>query len=156
MTWSRQSLALAIATAAGAGYAPVAPGTFGSAAGLLIWAITPAGWGLQVTLAAVLFVAGSWSGTEAERYLRTTDPGLVVIDEVLGMVVTLAFISPLTWRGALVGFFLFRLFDIVKPFPVRRLEQLPGGVGIMADDFGAAIYANLALRACLWLLPSLR
>jgi phosphatidylglycerophosphatase A len=73
----------------------------------------------------------------------------------MGMVVTLALI-PVTWPGALVGFLLFRLFDIVKPFPVRRLEQLPAGVGIMADDLGAAIYANLALRACLWLLPSLR
>ena len=74
----------------------------------------------------------------------------MVIDEVMGMLITL-FLNPVGWWGALGGFLLFRLFDVIKPWPSNRLEQLHGGVGVMADDGMAAIYANLALRAGLWL-----
>ena len=84
----------------------------------------------------------------AERHFASTDPGPVVIDEVLGMLVTL-FLNPVGWVGAFLGFLLFRLSDIVKPFPANKLEQLHGGIGVMADDLMAAIYANLALRAAL-------
>ncbi len=80
--------------------------------------------------------------------MRSTDPGPVVIDEVLGMLVTL-FLNPVGWSGAILGFLLFRASDIIKPYPANRLEQLHGGVGVMADDLMAAIYANLALRAIL-------
>jgi phosphatidylglycerophosphatase A len=83
---------------------------------------------------------------------RDRNPGPVVIDEVLGMLLTLAFI-PVGLSGALAGFVLFRIFDVIKPFPADRLERLHGGLGIMADDAMAGIYANLCLRLLIWLVP---
>jgi phosphatidylglycerophosphatase A len=142
-------LALACATVLGVGYAPIAPGTFGSAAGLVAWYLLPASGTAQLVAIIVVFVLGSWSGTVAEHHFDRPDPGYVVIDEVAGMLVTL-FLVPVGWVGAVVAFFLFRLFDIVKPYPANRLERLPGGVGIMADDVMAGIYANVALRLCVW------
>jgi phosphatidylglycerophosphatase A len=143
-------VALALATSAGIGYIPFAPGTFGSLAGLLLWWLLPASWGVQLVVIASLFVLGSWSAGVAERHFSSTDPGPVVIDEVMGMLVTL-FLSPVGWIGATIGFLLFRASDIVKPYPANHLERLHGGVGVMADDLMAAIYANLALRAGLGL-----
>jgi phosphatidylglycerophosphatase A len=139
---------LAIATVFGVGYAPVAPGTFGSAAGLLLWWLLPASTVTHVIVIVALFAAGSWSGSIAERHFGRTDPGQVVIDEVMGMLITL-FLNPVGWIGAVLGFFMFRVFDVIKPYPSDRLERLHGGVGVMADDGMAAIYANLALRAAL-------
>jgi phosphatidylglycerophosphatase A len=144
-------LGLAVATSLGVGYVPVASGTFGSAAGLVLWALLPSTLVVQATAIVVLFVVGSWSGSVAERHFGRTDPGEVVVDEVMGMLLTL-FLTGVGWTGAVAGFFLFRIFDIVKPFPARRLEHLPGGVGVMADDAMAAIYANIALRAALALI----
>jgi len=140
-------LALACATVGYAGYVPIAPGTAGSAIGLVVYAaVRTAGSPIVEGLAMVVVaVIGVWASGMAERYFRAVDPGPVVIDEVLGMLITLAFI-PVGWSGALAGFLLFRLFDIVKPFPSGRLERLPGGVGVMADDAMAAVYANLTLR----------
>ena len=92
-------------------------------------------------------------GSLGERYFGGIDPGPVVIDEVLGMLVTLAFI-PVGWSGALAGFFIFRVFDVIKPYPANRLEKFHGGVGIMADDAMAGVYANIALRLLMWLLPA--
>jgi phosphatidylglycerophosphatase A len=138
-------LGLAIATSFGVGYAPIASGTWGSAAGLLLWALLPSDSTTQAVWIVGLFVAGSWAAGVTERHYGRTDPGEVVVDEVMGMLVTL-FLTGVGWGGALAGFFLFRIFDIVKPFPARRLEHLPGGVGVMADDAMAAIYANIALR----------
>jgi phosphatidylglycerophosphatase A len=97
---------------------------------------------------ALLFAIGSWSGSVAERHFGANDPGQVVIDEVMGMLITL-FLNPVGWAGAAGAFLLFRIADIVKPFPANRLERLPGGIGVMADDGMAAIYANLALRLIL-------
>ena len=142
---SRPIAALALATAFGVGYVPVAPGTFGSAVGLLLWLALPSSRVLQASAIAILFAAGAWAGSAAERHFGRTDPGPVVVDEVMGMLMTL-FMNPVGWVGAGAGFLIFRLLDIIKPFPARRLEQLPGGIGIMADDAMAAIYANLALR----------
>jgi len=79
----------------------------------------------------------------------------VVLDEVVGMLLTLAFI-PLTWSGIAAGFLLFRLLDIVKPPPARQLETLPGGLGIMMDDVMAGIYGNIALRLLIYLVPAIR
>jgi phosphatidylglycerophosphatase A len=140
--------ALAIATSLGVGYIPFAPGTFGSAAGLLLWWALPAASTAQAAAILALFAVGSWSGSVAERHFGKTDPGQVVIDEVMGMLITL-FLNPVGWMGAIGAFFLFRVFDIVKPPPARQLEGLHGGVGVMADDAMAAIYANLVLRAAL-------
>jgi len=138
-------LGLAVATSLGVGYVPVASGTFGSAAGLVLWAVLPSILVVQATAIVVLFVVGSWSGSVAERHFGRTDPGEVVVDEVMGMLLTL-FLTGVGWTGAVAGFFLFRIFDIVKPFPARRLEHLPGGIGVMADDAMAAIYANITLQ----------
>ena len=142
----RPIVALAMSTVLGVGYAPFAPGTFGSAAGLVLWWMLPASPIAQLVAIVLLFAIGSWSGTVAEHYFGMVDPSAVVIDEVMGMLVTL-FMNPVGWRGALVGFLLFRIADVVKPYPAGRLERLPGGVGVMADDGMAAAYANLALRA---------
>ena len=144
-----------IATVAYCGYFPIAPGTVGSAAGLLFyalvwWAQSPV---VEVGLIVILFSAGIWAGTTAERYFGGIDPGPIVVDEVVGMLITLAFI-PVGWSGALAGFVLFRIFDVIKPYPAGRLERLHGGLGVMADDAMAAVYANISLRLLLWLLPA--
>ncbi len=148
-------LAVFIATVGYCGYFPFAPGTVGSAAGLCFYALVR--WTgspiVEVTMIAGLFVAGVWAGTTAERYFGGVDPGPIVMDEVVGMLITLAFI-PVGWSGALVGFVLFRIFDVIKPFPAGRLEALHGGLGVMADDAMAAVYANLSLRLLLWLFPA--
>ena len=144
-----QVAALFIATVAGIGHIPVAPGTFGTAAGLLVWTLLPAAPIAHVVAIITIFIVGSWSGGVAERQLGRSDPGCVVIDEVLGMLMTL-FLNPVGWRGAAAGFLLFRALDIIKPYPARRLERLHGGVGVMADDAMAAVYANMVLRGCLW------
>jgi phosphatidylglycerophosphatase A len=148
-------LAVFIATAGYSGYFPFAPGTVGSAVGLLVYLLA---WWMQspifeIGLIVVLFAAGVWAGTTAERYFGGVDPGPIVIDEVVGMLITLAFI-PVGWFGALAGFFLFRVFDIIKPFPAGRFEALHGGLGVMADDAMAAVYANISLRLLLWWLPA--
>ena len=150
---SRPRFALAVATALGVGYVPFAPGTFGSAVGVIAWCLLPASPIVQAITIAALFAAGSWSGTIAERHFGTTDPSAVVIDEVMGMLITL-FLVPVGWRGALCGFFVFRVADVLKPFPANRLERLPGGLGVMADDGMAAIYANLILRGIMALSKS--
>jgi phosphatidylglycerophosphatase A len=147
-------LAVFVATVGYCGYSPIAPGTVGSAAGLVFyllvwWTGSPI---VEVGLIAALFAAGVWAGTTAERYFGGVDPGPIVVDEVVGMLITLAFI-PVGWSGALAGFFLFRLFDVLKPYPAGRFEQLHGGLGVMADDAMAAVYANLTLRLVMWLLP---
>lgn len=148
-------LAVFIATAAYCGYAPIAPGTVGSAAGLVVYLLVwwTQSWMVEVALIVFLFAIGVWSGTIAERYFGGIDPGPVVMDEVVGMLITLAFI-PVGWTGALAGFVLFRIFDVIKPYPARRFERLHGGLGVMADDAMAAVYANVALRILVFLLPA--
>ena len=145
---SRPLVGLAVATVFGVGYVPLAPGTFGSAAGLVVWWLLPASPVAQALAIVAIFCAGPWGGSVAERHFGRTDPGQVVVDEVMGMLITL-FLNPVGWTGAVAGFFLFRLFDVIKPYPANRLEQLHGGIGVMADDAMAAVYANLALRAAL-------
>lgn len=143
------AFAIAIATALGAGFAPAAPGTFGSAVGLVLWWALPASPVVQAVAILLIFILGSWSGSVAEHYFNKSDPGQVVIDEVLGQMMTMWMNPVAGWVGVLLGFGLFRLMDITKPWPARQLEALHGGVGIMADDAMAGVYANLALRAVL-------
>ena len=148
-------LAVFIATVGYCGYFPFAPGTVGSAAGLVFYALV--WWSgspvVEIGMIAAVFAAGVWAGTTAERYFGGVDPGPIVIDEVVGMLITLAFI-PVGWSGALAGFVLFRIFDVIKPFPAGRLEALHGGLGVMADDAMAAVYANLTLRLVMWAFPT--
>jgi phosphatidylglycerophosphatase A len=148
-------LGLFIATCGYIGYAPIAPGTFGSAAGLAVFYAVRMSGSTVVEVAAImlLFVIGIWSGTEAEHHFGGVDPGPVVLDEVVGMLITLAFL-PVNVVGAIVGFLVFRVLDVFKPWPSAQLEHLPGGLGVMADDGMAAIYGNLIMRGLILLAPA--
>lgn len=148
-------LGVFVATCGYVGYAPVAPGTFGSAAGLAVFAAVRASGStfVEIAVIGVLFAVGIWSAAVAERYFGRVDPGPVVMDEVAGMLITLAFL-PVTLTGAIVGFLIFRVFDVIKPWPSGRFEKLPGGLGVMADDGMAAIYGNLVMRALIWMTPA--
>ena len=126
------------------GYSPVAPGTAGSVVGLGLYAaLSPLSTGLYVAAVGGLSVVVFWIADRAERLLGKHDDGRIVIDEVAGMLTSLAFL-PARVDVALAAFVLFRLFDIWKPPPARRAEQLPGGIGIVMDDLVAGVYANLA------------
>ena len=147
-----QRAAVGFATVGPVGFAPIAPGTAGSAVGLvLFWAVrsTRSIW-FEVAVLLVVAVAGVAAASAAEVTYRRLDPGLVVIDEVAGMLVTLLAV-PVGFTGAVMGFFAFRLFDILKPFPARQAERLPGGWGVMTDDLVAGVYAQGVLRLVLWL-----
>ena len=147
-------LAFAIATVFKAGYIPIAPGTVGAIVGLLVfWLINDsASFTLEMLVVLALFFAGVWASTSVEQVLERQDPGVVIVDEVVGMLVALMLLPPTT-TVILVGFFLFRFFDIVKPYPARWCEQLSGGWGIMMDDVVAGLYVNVLIRITLWLVP---
>ena len=146
---------LSVATCGPLGYAPIAPGTFGSAAGLALFVVLRSlgSTSLEIGAIVILLAAGIWSGTVAEHHFGGIDPAPVVIDEVAGMLITLAFL-PVTWLGALVGFLVFRILDVIKPWPSARFESLPGGLGVMADDTMAAIYGNLVMRGLIAIAPA--
>ncbi|HKW53658.1 MAG TPA: phosphatidylglycerophosphatase A [Stellaceae bacterium] len=136
-----------LATWFGAGLLPWAPGTWGSLAALpFAWAIaTLLGPAALVVAAAIMFVIGWWAAARVGRASGIADEGSIVIDEVAGQWLTLAVVrpSPATY---LLGFLLFRLFDITKPWPARTAERtIPGGLGVMADDIVAGIYAAVLL-----------
>ena len=137
----------------GTGLAPVAPGTAGSLPGvLLFWLTLDFGLYVQLTVAAVLVVAGVWICGESARRIGVHDHGGIVWDEIAGMYLTLM-AAPLTPIGWLAAFVLFRVMDIVKPWPIRDLDhRLGGGVGIMLDDLVAALYAAVVLGLYRWLM----
>jgi len=142
-----------LSTAGGAGYSPIAPGTAGSAVGVVTFlALRQLSPVLQVAATLGLFGLGVVAASHTAARVGLEDPGIVVIDEVVGQWASLLFL-PFTPATALVGFLLFRVMDIVKPWPARDFEALPGGLGIMADDLMAGIYANLLLRVALLVVP---
>jgi phosphatidylglycerophosphatase A len=149
-------LAVAIATVGGAGFFPVAPGTVGSAIAVVIYMLTnhwsPAA---QAALVVAVTIAGVVSAERTAVALGRKDPGPVVIDEVAGQLTTLLWTGAGA-GGAVVGFFVFRVLDIVKPWPAGRFEALPGGVGIMADDVMAGIYGNLIMLIAIRMLPGMQ
>jgi len=146
-----RKLIVFLATAGYAGFVPVAPGTAGSLVGLtLAWAIFGGFWQIPWQIAVpgfvVLFVFACWISGRAEEIFNQPDSSHIVIDEVLGMVATM-FQNPVDRRHLIIGFVLFRLFDIVKPFPAGLIDrQMRGGAGVMLDDLAAAIYSNIVLR----------
>jgi len=176
-SWS-DILALAIATC-GVGYMPIAPGTWGSAVGVGIYfllheaAVRVAGNSgnrigtvpsesshlifttLLLLIAIIFSLVGVWAATRVERLRGQKDPGKIVIDEVAGQLITFLFIPLISpWWIIAAGFFLFRAFDIWKPYPIRRLEALESGLGIMADDVLAGLYAATILAiVSLLMLP---
>ena len=152
MTKGQRSLSVWIATSLGAGYFPVAPGTAGSLVGLALVialrqsSLGSAGLGISLAAMAVLvFAVGVWSAGKAEKAFGRVDPGQVVIDEVLGQIITFIATPRISRVGLIAGFILFRIFDIIKPFPAGRAERFPGGWGIMLDDVVAGFYSLIAL-----------
>ncbi len=142
-----------VATGLGSGYSPFAPGTAGSLVGLALFLpLAGRAWPTQLAAVVAVTLLGTLAAARVARLLGRKDPGLVVVDEVAGQWITFVAL-PFTPVTALVGFLLFRVMDIFKPWPARDLERLPGGVGIMADDVAAGIYAHLLLRAGLAVWP---
>ena len=152
---SLRRLGVLIATCAHVGYAPIAPGTWGSGVGLFVYYLVrrQASTAVELAVIAVITVIGLWAATEAEHHFGGIDPGPVVIDEVVGMLITLA-LHPVNVFGATLGFLIFRVLDIVKPWPARRLELLPGGFGVVLDDAMAGVYGNLLMWAAIRVLPT--
>lgn len=143
-------LALGLATLGPIGRLPKAPGTWASAAAVLVAPFTflPLTPPLRLAALAAIFIAGTWAASRAERSLGQADPGCVVIDELLGQWIALAPFNFLRWWQILIALALFRILDIAKPWPIRRLEKaLPGGLGVMADDALAGVIAALLLWA---------
>jgi phosphatidylglycerophosphatase A len=136
-----------VATAFGAGYSPIAPGTAGSLVGLaLFWPLQMAPTWAQVLVTVAAYFAGVAASARLATRVGRKDPGAAVVDEVVGMWVALLFL-PFTPATALAAFLLFRALDVFKPWPARQFESLPGGWGIMTDDVMAGVYANLLLLA---------
>lgn len=147
-------LAYWIANGLGAGLAPIAPGTFGAAEGVVIFLVTNALIGhrslvhlvLLIALNIVVFALGVWAANRTCELCKLKDPGVIVIDEISGQLIA---VTPLVFAPSILGiiasFLLFRFFDIFKPYPIRRLERLPGGLGVVADDVLAGIYAAMLL-----------
>ncbi|HET6545851.1 MAG TPA: phosphatidylglycerophosphatase A [Rhodanobacteraceae bacterium] len=135
-----------IASGFGAGFSPFAPGTAGSALALLPYLALrelPVAW--YLVLVALAFVLGVWVSAIVVRRLGISDPGVIVWDEFVGQWITLAF-APHDWGWIVAGFFLFRFFDVWKPWPVSWADRaLKGGLGVMLDDVGSGIYAAVAL-----------
>jgi phosphatidylglycerophosphatase A len=148
-----RALVIFVATGAFTGYSPVAPGTVGSMLGLLlvrfamasVWRYSPVGF---LMLFAVVFIITCSVVDCAERIFAEPDCPAIVLDEVLGMIATM-FTNPTDWVWLIAGFMLFRLFDIIKPWPASRFNRMRGGAGVMLDDLAAAFYANVALQV-LW------
>jgi len=142
-----------LATAMGAGYSPIVPGTAGSAVGVVtFWALSRLPPLVQVAATLALFVIGIAASSRTATLVGRKDPGIVVVDEVVGQWATFLFLPFGPWTAGL-GFVLFRIMDVFKPWPARDLESLPGGLGIMADDLMAGAYANLLLRVGLLVVP---
>lgn len=143
---SRDAVCKGLCTAGWLGCLPAAKGTAGTAAGVALYlAVRPWPQGPLAAAAAATLIClllGRW----AERHFNAKDPQSFVLDEVAGAVATYLWIPGLSAGGLFIGFALFRLFDIWKPFPIRRLQDLPSGLGIVADDLLAAAYANVLLR----------
>jgi phosphatidylglycerophosphatase A len=142
-----------LATFFGIGLFPVAPGTLASAVATLAFMTVLHGlaWPPYLLLLAFLFFAGAAASSVHAAALGRPDPGQIVVDEVCGQLLALAFL-PAAWVPVIVSFVLFRFFDILKPGPIRMLEKLPGGWGIMADDIGAGLAAAALTRLILVLI----
>jgi len=139
-------IAVFIAQGAYSGLAPIAPGTAGTVVGVLLYLLIK-DFGTQAygAVCVAVIVIGTWAAGHVDRLFGAKDDSTIVIDEIAGFFVSL-FLIPFSWGNVAAGFFLFRAFDIVKPWPLRRLERIPGGLGVMLDDVGAGIYTNIVLQ----------
>jgi phosphatidylglycerophosphatase A len=140
------NIVLFIALGAYSGRFPIAPGTAGTAVGVLLYLLlqdlSPLWYGAACVGATVL---GTWAAGYADCILGTKDSPSIVIDEIAGFLIAM-FLIPFAWGSVVAGFILFRFFDILKPWPLKRLQDVPGGPGVMLDDIGAAAYTNVILQ----------
>jgi phosphatidylglycerophosphatase A len=151
-------LALFFATMGPTGYIRFAPGTFGSAIGVgfyLLLHFLRFDMIMQIVVAVLLVGASIWAASAASRHFQQEDPSQVVVDEVAGQFVTLM-LTGSAIRGAILGFLVFRVLDIIKPWPAQKIERLHGGVGIVGDDVAVAIYGNLILQGVFYFVPDFR
>jgi phosphatidylglycerophosphatase A len=144
-------VSIAIATV-GVGFIPLAPGTWGSLVGVLIFLLYTGinAFSNYSTIAWIVFIIlvcaiGIFASQQAERIFDEEDPQRVVVDEVAGQLIAYSSVAVIDWKHLLVGFVLFRLFDIWKPYPINKLQDLHGGFGVMADDILAGIYAAMII-----------
>lgn len=144
-----KTLAWVVATWFGCGRVPIAPGTMGTigAVPLYLAAMHVGGRAAVAVAAVVVTLVGVWAASVVARQLGTEDPQIVVVDEVAGMLVTMLPASVVSWRAIGIGFCLFRLLDVVKPWPVRRFEALPSGWGIVMDDVAAGVLGAAVMFA---------
>lgn len=148
----KEKIILFLAFGFGSGFIRPAPGTWGTLPGLAIAALVMPFPTLHLLTLIVVTVMGIWLCQSASRLLGVHDHGGIVIDEIAGILLTLVFIEP-TWLSLGLGFFWFRLFDILKPWPIRWIDKrIGGGLGIMLDDILAGLFAWLALQGCLLIL----
>ncbi len=147
----RNFLIKCIATGLGFGLSPTIPGTTGTIPGVVLaWFLFPLGIPTQIISTVVMLALGVWVATEAEHFFGH-DGKPIVIDEIAGIMVSYCFV-PVTWQNYLAGFVIFRILDIIKPFPGRYWERtLPRGWGIMGDDFACGVYTNLLLQGLIYL-----
>jgi phosphatidylglycerophosphatase A len=151
-------LALFFATMGPTGYIRFAPGTFGSAIGVALYLLVyylRFDMVMQIAVAVIVIGGGIWAASEASRHFQQEDPSQVVVDEVAGQFVTLM-LTQSAIRGAILGFLIFRVLDIIKPWPAQKIERLHGGVGIVGDDVAVAIYGNLILQGVFYFVPDFR
>ncbi|MEJ2543428.1 MAG: phosphatidylglycerophosphatase A [Calditrichaceae bacterium] len=141
----KRFLIYSIGTGLGSGYVPLAPGTAGSILALILYFLFPLEPFYWLSISIFIFFVGVWTGFEIEKD-KGEDPGLVVIDEMVGQWLAVIFLPP-TLVTLLIGFALFRVFDIFKPYPINRSQKLKGGWGIMIDDVLAGVYANIIIHA---------
>ncbi len=141
-------IAKIIATVFGVGYFPVGPGTAGTVVGMVLAVFTQHSLPLYTGVLAGLLVIGVLSSDHLARTLKQSDPGCVVIDEVVGIMIALWGL-PLIWPVMISGFFLFRALDMFKIYPINKFEAIPGGIGIVLDDVMAGLYANVILHIAL-------
>lgn len=149
-------MALIISSWFGSGLAPILPGTIGSLAGLpFVIVLSSLGAVYTGIFILIIIPLAIWASAVSQRLLSRNDPPEVVIDEVAGIFLSL-FLLPPSWLNIILGFFLFRIFDILKPFPIGFIDRnMKGGLGIVLDDILAGIYANICLRGLMLLMGHL-
>jgi phosphatidylglycerophosphatase A len=141
-----EKMVLFIAQGASSGRFPKAPGTAGTVIGVLLFlALRDAGAAWYALATVAVIGIGTWAAEEADRILGSKDDQSIVIDEIAGFLVAL-FLVPFSWWSVAAGFVLFRFFDILKPWPISKLQDIPGGPGVMLDDVGAGVYTNVILQ----------
>jgi phosphatidylglycerophosphatase A len=145
-------IALGLSAWFGTGLLPIAPGTFGTVAAVpIVFGLACLGIGYSAFIIAIVIAVAIWTSGRCQKILGSDDPSVVVIDEVAGFLLTM-FLLPPSWLTFGLGFALFRFFDILKPYPIRKVEKLRGGLGLLMDDLVAGISAHIGIRVILFFL----